>query len=202
MGETLSTDRLREIVEEFERAVADRTSEQRYSLGAYENPHDKVVAKKRSELIDLLALRASKPEVERAGIYFASKTAHASRWRVLRDKVGFPIISTWIDEAGQGESQDLSDLWQRCISEASGAEVFVLNCEPGEVLKGGWIELGAALSAGVPVLAVGIEEFTVAHDKRIRHFARMADVTAFLKPMVNGVSYVALASLEENRDER
>lgn len=131
-------------------------------------------------------------EAQRHGIYIASKTAHADRWKLLRDKIGYPIISTWIDEAGAGESQDLSDLWQRCIREASTAEVLALNREPGEALKGGWIELGAALACGVPVLAVGIEEFTVANDKRIRHFPSMKAIMEYLKPMCNGVRFSAL----------
>lgn len=109
----------------------------------------------------------------RRGIYIASKTKHADRWRRLRDDAGLPIISTWIDEAGAGESGDLSDLWRRCILEASTASALVLYREPDDVLKGGWVELGAALACGVPVFAVGIEEFTIARDKRIRHFATL-----------------------------
>lgn len=104
------------------------------------------------------------------GIYIASKTKHAERWRYLRDKVGEPIISTWIDEAGEGESTDLNDLWHRCIREASSAELLILYREKEDILKGGWIEMGAALAAGVPVFAIGIEEFTVAKHDGIRHF--------------------------------
>ncbi|UIK04874.1 hypothetical protein [Neorhizobium galegae] len=115
---------------------------------------------------------APPPQSHRRGIYIASKTKHADRWRRLRE-AGFPIISTWIDEAGAGESGDLSDLWRRCILEASTASALVLYREPADVLKGGWVELGAALACGVPVFAVGIEEFTIAKNKRIRHFATL-----------------------------
>lgn len=108
-----------------------------------------------------------------AGIYIASKTKHADRWRFLRDQIGEPIISTWIDEAGPGESSDLSDLWHRCILEASSADILILYREPGDALKGAWVELGAALASGVIVYAVGIDEFSVAHDKRIQHFPDM-----------------------------
>ncbi|MBY5553695.1 hypothetical protein J0664_06215 [Rhizobium leguminosarum] len=113
-----------------------------------------------------------------SGIYIASKTKHADRWRFLRDQVGEPIISTWIDEAGVGESRDLADLWRRCILEASTAQVLILYREPEDVLKGGWVELGAALASGVTVYAIGIEEFTIANDTRIRHFNRMKDAIA------------------------
>lgn len=105
----------------------------------------------------------------RHGIYIASKTKHAKRWKELR-AAGYPIISTWIDEAGAGESEDLSDLWDRCIAEASGCSLLVLYREPDDVLKGGWVELGAALANGVPVHAVGIEGFTIQHHRGIKHF--------------------------------
>ena len=83
------------------------------------------------------------------------------------------MVSTWIDEAGPGESKSLRDLWRRCIQEASTAECLIVYREPSEALKGGWIEVGAALSRDVPVFGVGIEEFTVAHDERVRHFPNL-----------------------------
>lgn len=109
-----------------------------------------------------------------SGIYIASKTIHAPRWRILR-KVGEPIISTWIDEAGPGESSDLSDLWTRCIEEASSCDLLIVYREGNEVLKGAWIEMGAALARGIQVFAVGIEEFTVANHPGIKHFRHMRD---------------------------
>lgn len=127
------------------------------------------------------------------GIYIASKTKHADRWRFLRDKIGEPIISTWIDEAGEGESSDLNDLWQRCIREASTARILILYREPGEVLKGGWVELGAALASDVTVYAVGIEEFTIAKDKRITHFSQMKSAIA--------ASRAALRAHEAGKDK-
>lgn len=111
----------------------------------------------------------------REGIYIASKTRHADRWRFLRDKVGEPIISTWIDEAGAGESACLDDLWRRCIKEASSCQVLIVYREPSDVLKGAWVEVGAALAAGIPVYAVGIEEFTIAKHSKLTHFPSMKE---------------------------
>lgn len=89
-------------------------------------------------------------------IYIASKTKHAARWRELRDAQGYNITSTWIDEAGPGESKDLSDLARRCVDEARKANALILYCESGDFpLKGALIEVGAALGAGVPVFVVG-----------------------------------------------
>lgn len=87
-------------------------------------------------------------------IYIASKTKHAARWVLLR-RLGAPIVSTWIDEAGDGASPDIPDLAMRCIREAATADRVVLYCEPGELHKGTLIEVGAALASGVPVYCVG-----------------------------------------------
>ena len=87
-------------------------------------------------------------------IYIASKTKHSAMWRDLR-KRGLPVISTWIDEAGVGETKSWEDLWGRCISEASSATGLILYGEPKEILKGAIAEVGAALCTGVPVAIVG-----------------------------------------------
>jgi hypothetical protein len=87
-------------------------------------------------------------------IYIASKVTHAEKWRRLRDE-GWPVISTWIDEAGEGESKSLANLATRCIDEARSCTDFILYSEPGDVLKGALLECGAALANGVPVYGVG-----------------------------------------------
>ena len=92
--------------------------------------------------------------ISKRGIYIASKTKHAPKWRALRAN-GIPIISTWIDEAGEGETSDYADLWCRCISESKNAAALILYVEEGDVLKGAYVEMGAAVGAGVPVFAVG-----------------------------------------------
>ena len=96
------------------------------------------------------------------GIYMASKTAHAPRWRSMRAN-GLPIISTWIDEAGKGETQCFADLWRRCVDEAAAADAVIVYREPDEVLKGAFVEVGAALAVGTPVYAVGCNEFSFVH---------------------------------------
>ena len=87
-------------------------------------------------------------------IYTASKTTHAEKWRRLRAR-GHDIISTWIDEAGEGQSADYAELAQRCIDEAAAADITILYCQPGEILKGALLEAGAALAAGKEVRCVG-----------------------------------------------
>lgn len=119
---------------------------------------------------------------KRKGVYIASKVRHAVTWKMLRAS-GFPVISTWIDEAGDGDTSDFADLWRRCITEAITAEVVIVYRLPGEALKGAWTEVGAALAYGVPVYAVGIppkgstgnpdEEFTIGAAVGITHFPNL-----------------------------
>ena len=87
-------------------------------------------------------------------VYVASKVKHAAMWKQLRDS-GVPIIATWIDEAGEGETESYSDLWTRCVKEASTAELLIAYIETGEVAKGALVEIGAAFAANVPVVLVG-----------------------------------------------
>jgi len=87
------------------------------------------------------------------GIYFASKVKHAHRW-IAKCAAGVRTISTWIDEAGDGQS-DYTELSQRCLNEIARSTAVVLYCEPGDLLKGALIEAGAALAMGKPVHCVG-----------------------------------------------
>ncbi len=117
----------------------------------------------RTALLSHISTAGRAPQVKRApqvsGIYTASKTKHADRWKSLRAE-GWPINSTWIDEAGVGETACFTSLWERCILEASQADAVLLYREPGDVLKGAFVEAGAALAHGVPVYAIGCEEYS------------------------------------------
>ena len=93
-------------------------------------------------------------------IYIASKTKYADRWKKLRSQ-GVEIISTWIDEAGEGDSKDLTDLALRCVDEVRKADRLVLYCEPADCLKGALVEVGAAFAFGIPVFAVGVCQSTI-----------------------------------------
>lgn len=90
-------------------------------------------------------------------LYVASKVRHAPMWRQLRVELanlGIRINSTWIDEDEEGVSY-FPDLSDRCIREVLNADVFLLYCKPGEVLKGAFIEAGVRLGAGMVVRSVG-----------------------------------------------
>jgi hypothetical protein len=89
------------------------------------------------------------------GIYVASRTRHAARWRALRSD-GVPIASTWIDDAGADAITSLGGHWVRAIAEAKAAAALVAFAGPGETLQhGSLVEVGVALGHGVPVFVAG-----------------------------------------------
>lgn len=93
---------------------------------------------------------------KRAGpIYVASRASIPERsamWRQLRDD-GWQITSSWIDEAGEGETTDFSELWDRIMREIADARKVVLYAESGDFpLKGAILEAGIALGMGKPVI--------------------------------------------------
>lgn len=74
-------------------------------------------------------------------------------WRALR-AAGWPILSSWIDHRGSGPP-DYGAVWSRALAEVQQAERLILYVEPGDCpLVGVYVEVGAALGAGVPVLVV------------------------------------------------
>ena len=125
-------------------------------------------------------------------VYVASKTRLAPIWQDLRDMwrpSGIEIISTWIDEAGEGETSDFPGLWQRCIGESSRADFLIAVHEPGDVWKGAFIEIGSALASGRTVLLVGdppgtwMEHYAV---RRVPTISHALDYIIDIKGIRNG----------------
>lgn len=88
------------------------------------------------------------------GIYIASRVKHADKWKALRAR-GVPFISTWIDEAGEGETPDFGELWDRIHDEVLFSHCLILYVEPDDFpLKGALVEVGIALEADVRVVVV------------------------------------------------
>jgi hypothetical protein len=87
------------------------------------------------------------------GLYVISKIRHAPMWRQYRAE-GIPIISSWIDD-GDETTIDFAEAWPRYFQEAANALNALVYLEPGDVLKGGVAELGAALVSGVGIIIVG-----------------------------------------------
>jgi len=92
------------------------------------------------------------------GTYIASRASLPERsaaWRKLRDVDGYKITSSWIDEAGAGESSDLGELWSRIENEIAFSERLILYVEPDDFpLKGALVEIGIALAHRIPIWIV------------------------------------------------
>jgi hypothetical protein len=97
-------------------------------------------------------------EIAPIRMYVASKSWYGSKWQEARTawaEIGVEIISTWIDESDEGESADMSDLWVRCVEEASTCDLLVAYHMPDEQWKGAFVEIGAALAHGRYVYVIG-----------------------------------------------
>lgn len=85
-------------------------------------------------------------------IYGASKVKHWQLWRSFRD-MGCNITSTWIDFVDQVQYPEA--LAGACISEIENCDALIIYAEEWDVLKGAYIEMGAALAFNKPVYMVG-----------------------------------------------
>ena len=88
-------------------------------------------------------------------IYVASRASVPERsvmWREYR-AAGYPIISSWIDETGEGETGSFTELWDRITNEIARCDRLVLYAETDDFpLKGALIEVGMALGMRKPVI--------------------------------------------------
>lgn len=88
-------------------------------------------------------------------LYVASRASIPERsemWRAFR-KDGNQITSSWIDEAGEGETADFNELWRRITAEIEEAHKLILYAEPNDFpLKGALIEAGIAIGMGKQVI--------------------------------------------------
>lgn len=90
-------------------------------------------------------------------VYVASRASVPERpemWRRLREN-GMPITSTWIDEAGEGETHSLCDLWQRIRDEILASDGLILYAKAEDFpLKGALVEVGIAIGMRKPIAIV------------------------------------------------
>ena len=90
--------------------------------------------------------------------YCASKIWHAPKFQHLRDTVGLPVRSRWID---LGQDSDIvqnrkGDLWQQCYEDVRDSDFVLLYSEDMvEEQRGALVEVGMAYGMGKRVYAVG-----------------------------------------------
>jgi len=137
--------------------------------------------------------------LRRHGIYVASKAvAHSPQWREMR-AAGWPIVSRWIDQGGQDDIGNWPELWDMCFEDLSCAAVCLAYKEPGETLKGGLIEIGAALSMGIPVIGIGLGDYTIARSGRIINCGTLEEALQVISQITG---YSCNHSEGENMDEK
>ena len=90
----------------------------------------------------------------------ASIPARSAMWRRLRDE-GWPIVASWIDEAGPGESLNREALLTRCFEEIVQATAVIMYVEITDLpLKIAFGEACIALEHRIPIhlVAEGVHE--------------------------------------------
>jgi hypothetical protein len=118
-------------------------------------------------------------------VYPASKSCHWPWWSALR-AAGVPISASWLDWSHNHDKTEPSpaewlEHWQRCIREASEADIVLLFAGASENQNGALLEAGAALAAGRQVFLVSPHARSWKHHPRVRVFATLeAAVTAIM----------------------
>lgn len=98
-----------------------------------------------------ISVKTEKKRLATHNYYVASRVKHADYWKSLRVK-GARIISTWIDEAGVGETSDLSKLWENISYQIYKSNGLVMRLEPDDFpLKGALVEAGMAIAFRKPI---------------------------------------------------
>lgn len=90
--------------------------------------------------------------------YVAGKVWLAPKFQHLRDTVGLPVRSRWID---LGQDSDIvqnrkGDLWQQCYEDVRDSSfVLLYSEEQSEEQRGALVEVGMAYGMGKRVYAIG-----------------------------------------------
>ena len=120
-------------------------------------------------------------------VYVASKSRHWPWWCALRS-AGIAITSSWIDAPFNhtgGEPPDWGLHWQKCIDEASAADVVLCFAQEGENQNGALIEVGAALARGRSVFLIAPYAWSWAHHPQVRRFDTLAAAVEAIAAMTS-----------------
>ena len=74
----------------------------------------------------------------------------------------------------------------KCVTEASEADVCLFVCNEGETACGALLEAGAALASGKRVFLVSPYKWTIAHHPRCRAFSSLEDAVTAIMAMQAG----------------
>jgi hypothetical protein len=90
--------------------------------------------------------------------YCAGKIWHAPKFQMLRDTLGLPVQSRWIDLQQDSDivTNRKGDLWQMCYEDVRDSDFLLLYSEnQSEEQRGALVELGMAYGMGKRVYAIG-----------------------------------------------
>ena len=131
----------------------------------------------------------NQPSDKQGGVYVASRVSRADVWKNLRDNMGVSITSSWIDEAGEGDTDDFGELWTRITREIEGSTGLVFYGHTADQpWKGALVEVGIALALGKPVAALILGELdgrtmrpvgSWLHHPLVRRFTYMEDAIEY-----------------------
>ena len=94
---------------------------------------------------------------------------------------GFGVIHDWTEE-GSSETIDRSACAMEDIWAATHCDAVLMMWS--DDMRGAWVEMGAALAKGIPVIVVGVEkrEFCIFMEHpAVIHFPSLADAIAFMR---------------------
>jgi hypothetical protein len=123
-------------------------------------------------------------------VYCASKSKHWPWWQALR-AAGLDIRASWISwshnmDDSEPTADEWASHWQRCVQEASAADVVLVYARSDERQNGALIEMGAGLAAGAQVFLVSDSPWSVANHPRVRTFPSLADAVAAICAAADG----------------
>ena len=95
-------------------------------------------------------------ERRRCRVYVASKSELGPMLQMFRDDWAktlpqVEVVASWIDMSGPDEGLD----WPTFIREAGTCDVLLAVHRPGDVWKGAFVEIGAALASNATVIVMG-----------------------------------------------
>lgn len=124
---------------------------------------------------------------QRVSVYVASKTYLAEFWLELRATwTEVFICSSWIDmiiAAKPETKRNAESFWIGDIEQVLASDALLVFANEDDILQGALIEVGAALSHNIPVLAVGDVRGTWQFHPGVRRCASLEEAYEILRKL-------------------
>lgn len=120
-------------------------------------------------------------------VYTASPYKHGRMWKDLRDNHPYPeFFAQWIDEWPEDEDSkklDFYNIWKGNQFNVEDCDALIYYCEEGDQPEGALVEVGIALSNGIPVFVVdtGRKHRTWTYLRGIHHADSVHDAMFWIR---------------------